>query len=103
MESQELTGYYTYRSFLNNPLPVDDFNKIKFAEAELFLIVQIDGALTGTLSFPAEEGASEKEFIDIKGIIKNWSDPITFEFTGQGRPNTEIFDYLYDYSCSVGS
>jgi hypothetical protein len=101
VESQELTGYYTYRSFINNPLPVDDFNKIKFAEAELFLIAQIDGALTGALSFPAEEGALEKEFMDINGSIKNWSDPITFEFTGQGRPNTEIFDYLYDYSCSV--
>ena len=36
MEAQELIGYYTYRSFLNNPLPVEDFNKIKFAEAELF-------------------------------------------------------------------
>ena len=57
--------------------------------------------LTGTLSFPAQEGASEKDFMDINGSIKNWLDPITLEFTGQGRQNTEIFDYLYDYSCSV--
>jgi hypothetical protein len=101
VEYQELVGYYTYRSFLDNPLPVDDFNKIKFAEAELFLIVHVDGTVTGTLSFPADEGAAEKDFIDINGTIKNWSDPITLEFTGQGRPNTEIFDYLYDYYCSV--
>ena len=36
MDIRQLTGYYTYRSFLNNPIPVDDFNQIKFAEAELF-------------------------------------------------------------------
>jgi hypothetical protein len=47
MEAQELTGYYTYRSLLDNPLPVDDFNRIKFAEAEIFLIVEADGTPTG--------------------------------------------------------
>jgi hypothetical protein len=101
MEAQELTGYYTYRSFLNNPLPVEDFNKIKFAEAELFLIVQADGTMTGSLSFPAQIGASEKDFMDITGTIKNWSLPVTLEFTGKGRPNTEIYDFMYEYSCSV--
>jgi hypothetical protein len=101
MEAQELIGYYTYRSFLNIELPVNDFNKIKFAEAELFLIVQQDGTITGTLSFPAEPGTSEKLFMDITGNVKSWSSPITLEFKGQGRPNTTIFDYLYEYSCSV--
>ncbi len=101
MELQELTGYYTYRSFLNNPTPVDDFNKIKFAEAELFLLIQTDGTISGTLSFPAESNVSEKQFMDIKGTMKNISDQLEFEFTGQGRPNTEIFDYLYDYAGSV--
>ena len=36
METQELVGYYTLRNFLNDPLPVDDFNRIKFLEAEAF-------------------------------------------------------------------
>jgi hypothetical protein len=101
MEAQELTGYYTYRSFLDLPLPVDDFNKLRFAEAELFLIVQSDGMVGGTLSFPADVGASEKLFMDITGNVKSWSSSITLEFKGKGRPNTEIFDYLYEYSCSV--
>ena len=35
-ELQELSGYFTYRGFLDNPLPVNDFNKIKSEEAELF-------------------------------------------------------------------
>ena len=42
MEIEELIGYYTFRSFLNEPSTIEDFNKIKFAEAEteLFLFVR---------------------------------------------------------------
>jgi hypothetical protein len=101
MEYQELIGYYTYRSFRDNPLPVNDFNNIKFAEAELFLIIHADSAITGTISFPAEPGASEKLFMDITGNVKSWPSPIILEFKGKGRPNTAIFDYLYEYSCSM--
>jgi hypothetical protein len=102
IEMQELAGYYTYRSFLNDPLPENDFNKIKFAEAELFLIPESNGALTGTLSFPADEGALEKQFMDITGSIKILpSSSPTIEFTSKGRPNTKIFDYLYNHSCSI--
>ena len=39
--------------------------------------------------------------MDVTGTVKSWSYPITLEFKGQGRPNTEIFDHLYEYSCSV--
>lgn len=101
MEYQELIGYYTYRSFLDNPLPVNDFNNIKSVEAELFLIIHSDGGITGTVSLPAEPGASEKLFMDIIGNVKSWPSPLTLEFKAQGRPNTAIFDYLYEYSCSV--
>lgn len=31
MTAAEVIGTYTYRSFLNRPEPVDDFNKLKFA------------------------------------------------------------------------
>lgn len=101
MEHQELTGYYTYRSFVDNPLPVNDFNNIKSVEAELFLIIHSDGGITGAVSFPAEPGALEKLFMGITGNVKGWPSPITVEFKAQGRPNTAIFDYLYEYSCSV--
>jgi len=101
MDYQELIGYYTYRGFLDNPLPVNDFNIIKSAEAELFLIIQADGGITGTLSVPAEPGASEKLFMDITGNIKSGPSPITLEFKAQGRPNTAISGYLHEYSCSV--
>ena len=101
MEYNEISGYYTYRSFLDNPLPVEDFNRIKFFEAEIFLYVQLDGTITGTLSFPAKEGASQKEFMNITGTVKNHLSSIVLNFVGRGRPNTPIFDYLYEYYCSV--
>jgi hypothetical protein len=33
MQPTDLTGTYTYRSFLNEPDIVGDFNKLQFAEA----------------------------------------------------------------------
>lgn len=101
IEHQELSGYFTYRSFIDMPLPVNDFNKIKVSEAELFLIVQVNGVVTGTLSLPAQPGASERAFMDITGTVRSWFPEITLEFEGQGRPNTTISDFLYQYSGSV--
>ena len=79
MDIRQLTGYYTYRSFLNNPIPVDDFNQIKFAEAETFINVQTDGTITGTLSFPAQSAQAEKLFMDITiGSHQNLTRQIQF-------------------------
>ena len=100
-ELHDLSGYYTYRSFLDNPSPVNDFNKIKSQEAELFLIIQLDGTLTGTLAFPAEPGTLEKTFLDLSGSVNSLLFPIALKFRGQGRPNTTTFDLKYDYSCTV--
>jgi hypothetical protein len=99
--SNELSGYYTYRSFLNNPLPVNDFNKIKLEEAELFLILQDDGTIAGTMSFPPEPGTPEKLFIDIKGKVSNCLPSVSLEFIGKGRSNTEMADILLKFSCSL--
>jgi hypothetical protein len=63
--------------------------------------LEADGTVTGTISVPASPGAPEKKFMDLEGTVKNWSFPLTFEFTAQGRPNTEIADFLYEYSCSI--
>jgi hypothetical protein len=101
MEGQELTGYYTYRSFVYNPLSTSDPNGIKFVEAELFLIVQDDATASGTLSFPPEPEASERLFIDITGNVKNVSSLIFLELVGKGREETSISNYWYEFSCSV--
>ena len=65
-------------------------------------MVHTDGTITGTLSFPAQYAQAEKQFMDItKGSIKISQDQFNFEFTAQGRKDTEIFDYLYNYYGSV--
>lgn len=40
MKIEDLIGYFTYRSFLDRPAPVDDFNNIKFAEASFRRLVR---------------------------------------------------------------
>ena len=99
MNNFDLSGYYTYRSFINNPDPVEDFNKIQFAEAELFLNVRTDGAITGTLAFPAYALADTKAFMDITGRVRDWSSAV-LELEGLGRPGTDTdsFDYKYQGS-----
>ncbi|HEU4407726.1 MAG TPA: hypothetical protein VFS43_20850 [Polyangiaceae bacterium] len=96
MDHHDLTGYYTYRSFLNQPAPADDFNKIRFGEGELFLYVAPNGAARGTLAFPADAVSGEKDFMDITGRVTAWSPP-TLELEGVGRAGTgtDAFDYKY--------
>jgi hypothetical protein len=98
MDIRHLSGYYTYRSFIDTPAPVNDFNKIRFAEAELYIHVQLDGTLSGTLSFPANPGSSEKAIMDIEaGRVKPELDVIKVQFNARGRQNSSISDYLYSY------
>jgi len=100
MKIEDLVGYYTYRSVLNRPDPVDDFNKIKFGEAELFLHIGDDGVVSGLLAFPAEPASPEKDIMDLNGSVLSW-DPLRLHFVGKGRANTAIFDYEYEYDCTV--
>jgi hypothetical protein len=101
MDHQDLTGYYTYRSFLNLQESASDFNRIRFGEGELFLRVAPDGSIEGTLAFPADPLAREKAFMDVTGRVTSWSPPAV-ELEGVGRPETEIaaFDYKYDASLA---
>lgn len=95
-----LTGYYTYRSFLNREQPVDDFNQIKFAEAEVFLRVGQDGAVSGTLAFPAAPASPRQEFMDFTGKVSAW-EPLRLRLTGKGRAGSAIADFHYEYDATV--
>jgi len=77
-----------------------EYNKIKFAEAELFFHVGDDGVVSGLLAFPAEPALTEKGIMDLTGKVLSW-DPFRLRFLGKGRPNTEIADYEYEYDCTV--
>jgi hypothetical protein len=38
--------------------------------------------------------------MDLSGQVTSWN-PVRLRFTGRGRPNTDIFDYVYDYEGEV--
>jgi hypothetical protein len=101
MNFYELTGTYTYRSFLNNPEPVDDFNKIAFAEGEMFLFVAPDGTVSGTLAFPADPTADTKDFMDLTGQVLNWATgSVSLEGLGRAGTGTDAYDYKYQGNVS---
>lgn len=99
VEAGNLSGTYTYRSFLDLPQPVDSFSKLQFAQLELDLAVQPDSTVTGTLVFPAAAGA-EPAVMDVTGKVSAWS-PAHMSFTGKGRPGSAIADFHYEYDGGV--
>ena len=100
MDTADLAGTYTYRSFLDLPQPVDDFNRLRFAQLELRLTVEPDGAIDGALVFPAEPGEPELA-MDMTGKVANGSTAVHFTLTGRGRPHTSIADFHYEYDGIV--
>lgn len=94
MTAAEVAGTYTYRSFLNRQEPVEDFNKLKFAELELRLAVGADGEISGELVF------TDSLSMDMVGQVSGES-PVTFTLTGKGRPGTAIADFHYEYDGRV--
>ena len=98
MSIDDIAGYFTYRSFRNQP--VGEPNDILFGEGELLLFITDDGGVTGTLAFPADAGAASKEIMDLTGTVTGWA-PLSLHFTGTGRPDTVIADFVYEYDCRV--
>lgn len=99
MDVVELTGTYTYRSFLNRPEPVDDFNKLRFAQLELRLAAEPDGAVSGELVF-SEEPGGDTIAMDMAGRASG-SSPFAFTLSGKGRPGSPIADFHYEYDGIV--
>lgn len=102
MKPHELTGTYTYRSFINREEVVDDFNKIQFAEAELTLFAASDGSVTGLLSWPTKDDDSERAYMDISGRIAT-AEPFLVQFDGIGRKGSNIADYHYRYELALAA
>ncbi len=96
MNGTNLTGYYSYRSFLNNP--TGEPNDILFGAGELLIFINDEGSVNGTLSFPMESLSTYKEVMDIEGkVISN--NPFQIHFIGKGRKNSSIQDFEYEYDC----
>ncbi|MFI7499260.1 hypothetical protein ACIBVL_12240 [Streptomyces sp. NPDC049687] len=98
MDTADLAGTYTYRSFFEVPEPVDDFNLLRFAQLELRLSVEPGGAISGILVF-SEDGDGLLG-MDITGKATSGSG-VHFTLTGRGQPHTPISDFHYEYEGIV--
>ncbi|GAP46196.1 hypothetical protein [Streptomyces azureus] len=99
MDTADLAGTYTYRSFLDRPEPVDDFNTLRFAQLELRLSVEPGGVVSGALVFPTDPG-EEPLAMDMTGKATN-GPGVHFTLTGRGQPDTPISDFHYEYEGIV--
>lgn len=98
MNIDDIIGYYTYRSFLNETGGTPD--EILWGEGELLIFVTDDGRISGTLSFPSDPGAEQKEFMDLSGSVENWSN-LELRFIGKGRKGSAIAEFEYEYDCQA--
>jgi hypothetical protein len=100
MKPHELTGTYTYRSFINEPQFVVDFNKLQFAQGELTLFASLDGSLSGILAWPTNEDDSKRAIMNVQGQIVS-REPLLIQFDGVGREGSAISDYVYKYELTA--
>jgi hypothetical protein len=100
MASSDLAGKWTYRSFRNDPTPVDgDPQKalgLFFAEAEFRFDLVSHTAFKGVIDWGSGG-------LDLAGTIKPGSadTPVAFAITGLGRKGTETDGWEYDYNGCI--
>jgi hypothetical protein len=101
MDTAFLAGKWTYRSFINNPTPVDgDANKalaLIFGEGELTITVKDQKLFQAVLDFGG--GAAMDlfgEIVDGVGV-----GPDVLIITGTGREGTSTAKWVYQYKAYV--
>jgi hypothetical protein len=100
MPSSDLIGSWTYRSFRNDPTPVDgDPQKalrLFFAEAEFRFQATSETAFEGVIDWGSGG-------LDLTGTIKsgNVDTPVAFAIVGLGRPGTQTDGWQYDYNGCI--
>jgi hypothetical protein len=87
--SNDVTGAWHYRSFLNESKQVSDLNTILFGEGDFML----DESASGTLSGTGDFGGGDTMRYQGSVTHGNWI-TVRFEGVGNGPKNK---DWLYDY------
>jgi hypothetical protein len=97
MPSSDLAGAWTYRSFRNDPTPVDGDPKkaldLFFAEAEFRFETVSATVFKGVIDWGSGG-------LDLTGTIKagNAGTPVAFAIVGIGRPGSQTDGWEYDYN-----
>jgi hypothetical protein len=88
--SSPFAGTWTYRSFHNNPKPVQSFDEIRLAQADLVLNEAGPDWLEGTLSF----GNSSLKMDGVSTCVEGrWQ----LRMRAKGRDKTDKAGWVYDY------
>ena len=94
--NEGLRGVWTYRSFANAAGKVDDFNKLKVWEAELFIEAGDGNRIYGFLGErPAVCNGSEP-YLALEGEVVP-DNPTLVRWRAKGRPASEYDGWIYDY------
>jgi hypothetical protein len=89
MSDNPFSGTWTYRSLHNKSEPVDSFDELRLAQAELTLLAVGPGLLSGRLSFG-------DDYLAMSGTLQD-SDPPTVRLRATGVEGTATAGWIYDY------
>ena len=96
MSVRDLRGVWTYRSLANAQGSVDDFNKIKVWEAELYLEVGTDNRVYGHVGERPAEATGNEPYLTIEGKAVS-GEALGLTWRAKGRPGSEYDGWIYDY------
>ena len=102
MDQHDLTGYYTYRSLLNEPGPTDDFYAGPVRPGRAVLVGRARRSDPRHAGLPRGlAGAGEgRHGRHRAGHLQS---PVTVELDGVGRPGTGTADFDYRYQAALAS
>ena len=101
MTTDLLAGVWTYRSFLNNPEPVDDLNVLLFGQGEMaFDVAAAPGTVRGQLAFRSSPPKKDDHRLTLTGAVHQ-SNPYSVRFQGVGVKGTRAEGWIYDYTGYV--
>jgi hypothetical protein len=97
MTQDFLAGVWVYRSFLNIGEPVDNFNKLRFGQGEMFFQPALTaGIVSGQLAFRSTPPTKTDPRLKLSGSVQT-GNPFSVRFQGTGVEGTGAEGWIYDY------
>lgn len=93
MKDNPFVGDWHYRSLLNNPDDVSDWNNLQFGEATIKITASSSDTLGGTIGGSLGPGKGNWQ-LDLHGSI-SYGSPAQVRFQGRGLVSGE--QWIYDY------